>query len=48
MDVGEHQLRWSSGYDARFTRERSPVQSRDEVLFFFPVGDANWARAHEK
>ena len=24
-------LRWSSGYDARFTRERSPVQSRDEV-----------------
>ena len=26
-------LRWSSGYDARLTRERSPVQSRDEVLF---------------
>ena len=33
-------LRWSSGYDARFTRERSPVQSRDEVFkeedFLFP------------
>ena len=26
-----HQLRWSSGYDARLTRERSPVQSWDEV-----------------
>ena len=26
-------LRWSSGYDARLTRERSPVQSRDEVFF---------------
>ena len=27
-------LRWSSGYDARLTRERSPVQSRDEVSLF--------------
>ena len=27
-------LRWSSGYDARLTRERSPVQSWDEVLIF--------------
>ena len=26
------QLRWSSGYDARLTRERSPVQSWDEVF----------------
>ena len=26
-------LRWSSGYDARLTRERSPVQSRNEVTF---------------
>ena len=26
-------LHWSSGYDARLTRERSPVQSWDEVLF---------------
>jgi hypothetical protein len=25
-------LRWSSGYDARLTRERSPVQSWDEVF----------------
>ena len=25
-------LHWSSGYDARLTRERSPVQSWDEVL----------------
>ena len=25
-------LRWSSGYDARLTRERSPVQSWDEVV----------------
>ena len=25
-------LPWSSGYDARLTRERSPVQSREEVL----------------
>ena len=24
-------LPWSSGYDARLTRERSPVQSREEV-----------------
>ena len=29
-------LRWSSGYDARLTRERSPVQSRDEVVLFLP------------
>ena len=28
-------LRWSSGYDARFTRGRSAVQSRHEVLFEF-------------
>ena len=27
------ELRWSSGYDARLTRERSPVQARDEVFF---------------
>ena len=27
-------LRWSSGYDARFTRGRSAVQSRHEVLFY--------------
>ena len=27
------ELRWSSGYDARLTRERSPVQSWDGVLF---------------
>lgn len=27
------QLRWSSGYDVRLTRERSPVRSRDEVDF---------------
>ena len=26
------ELRWSSGYDARLTRERSPVQSWGEVL----------------
>ena len=33
--VGVHMvLHWSSGYDARLTRERSPVQSWDEVLFF--------------
>ena len=25
-------LRWSSGYDARLTRERSPVQAWDEVF----------------
>ena len=25
-------LCWSSGYDARLTRERSPAQSRDEVF----------------
>ena len=28
-------LRWSSGYDARLTRERSPVQSWDGVIFVF-------------
>ena len=28
-------LRWSSGYDARLTRERSPVQSWDGVIFMF-------------
>ena len=28
-------LRWSSGYDARLTRERSPVQSWDEVVLVF-------------
>ena len=27
-------LPWSSGYDARLTRERSPVQSREEVHYF--------------
>ena len=31
-------LRWSSGYDARLTREMSRVQSSDEVLFCSP----NW------
>ena len=28
----DSKLRWSSGYDARLTRERSPVQSWDRVL----------------
>jgi hypothetical protein len=29
---------WSSGYDVRLTRGRSPVQSWDAVLFFGFVG----------
>ena len=33
-------LRWSSGYDARFTRGRSAVQSRHEVLLLEAIGEA--------
>ena len=31
----QEKLQWSSGHDARFTRERSPVQSWAEVVFVF-------------
>ena len=41
----ERQLRWSSGYDARLTRERSPVQSRDEV-FYYLFRACNYSELH--
>ena len=37
-----NELDWSSGYDVRLTRGRSPVQSWDEVFFAPPVGFANF------